>query len=203
MKINVTHTSEGWRPPKAASDFPAIYTIHIEGYSESQKTMDASLATVGTHEAEEYTAKSGKTYWRSIEPENVPGATEKVSKADPAKQESIEWQACLKAAVETVHDYNSLAQISSDYKLPSLADYKKQIVEAVVTFTQTLEKKPDRIPDRLPTSLEVGEDNPNSLVTEVGETITDMGDYGKVSFDEPPIESRVPEGEIDINELPF
>lgn len=80
MKINVTAVGEPWKPNPEADP---LYTINVEGMGEPQKTYDAALAAVGEHEAEKYTAKSGKDYWRS--PKAFRGSTGKSFKADPEK----------------------------------------------------------------------------------------------------------------------
>jgi len=153
MTINVTSVGEGW---KATPTSDPLFTITVEGQSEPQKTYDAELAKVGTHEAESYQSKTGKTYWRkpgssgSYRPQQA-----KVFKADPEKQESIEWQACLKAAVETIHNYHA---IYGDGTRPDLAKYKAEIVNCLVTFTQAIDHKPTQpvaVPEPLPTDEEV------------------------------------------------
>ncbi len=197
MKVQVTHVSEGWKPNDAGPNFKLIYTIHLDGYSEPQKTQDETLAVLGNHDAEQYVAKSGKPYWRTIgsgqivlhQGSSAPQSTDNRYKADPVKQESIEWQACLKAAVETVHAWNQLASLQDkDWSVPTLPDYKKQIVEAVVTFTQTIEKKPDTI----------------TPAYEATETMVDQGDYAQVSLEElPPVEAYEGMEEVDLNSIPF
>ena len=141
MKIKVTHVGDAWQP---SPDADPLYTIHIEGNGEPQRTYDAALAVVGTHEAEYFKSKKGKVYWRTPKPkEEQASSGAREFKADPIKQESIEWQACLKAAVEVVRDYNTL--YFDEKSKPSLADYKKQVVDAVVTFTQTIKHKPESL----------------------------------------------------------
>ena len=73
-------------------------------------------------------------------------AGQKEFKADPIKQDSIEWQACLKAAVETVRDYNALASLNkSDYKVPTLIEYKEEVYNTLVTYKATINAKPDKL----------------------------------------------------------
>lgn len=167
MRVNITKVLPKPWVPTDKPDADPLYTIHIEGQGEPQKTYDPALTTQGWHEAETFKSKSGKEYWRTPkENNNLPTATGQVQyKADPDKQTSIEWQACLKAAVETVSNYYSLAGELPD----SLEDYKRDIVNAVVTFTKTIQLKPDEV------------------VREAPETMTDQGDYAQV--DQPPIES--------------
>lgn len=60
-------------------------------------------------------------------------------KADPLKQSSIEWQASIKAAVDTVKDFHVLSGI----KPTKLTEYKRLIAETAITYANTVEKKPD------------------------------------------------------------
>lgn len=88
------------------------------------------------------------------------GAAPREFKADPVKQESIEWQNALTNAREAVKDFHTL----SGEKPKDLATYKLDIVNAVITFTQTIEKKPDKpivtapATDNLPTDEEATEE---------------------------------------------
>ncbi len=98
MKINVTHVGSPWRANPQA-DY--LYTIHIEGYGEPQKTFDAELAAEGEHEAEQYQAKaSGKTYWRVPKPLGSSVSRSKPLERSVDQTASIQRQVALKAAVE-------------------------------------------------------------------------------------------------------
>lgn len=115
MKINVTNVGEPWTPPSGGD---ALYTIHVEGVGEPQKTFDKALAVVGEHEAEQYQSKTGKTYYRTPKPSGGyagPRAATgpKEFKADPAKMkqdlslevarnQSIQRQVAVKAAVDLI-----------------------------------------------------------------------------------------------------
>lgn len=116
MKITVTNVGKGWLPPNAQPDADPLYSLVVEGMGEPIKTYDKALAVLGEHEAEEYTAKSGKTYWRlpkarTFPPQFPVKGGVKEFKADPAKMkqefslevarnQSIQRQVALKAAVE-------------------------------------------------------------------------------------------------------
>lgn len=205
-KIKVTYVSKGWKPDNAEANFKPIYTIHIEGEAEPQKTQDPVLAELGTYEAETYPTKSGKTYWRSVETATIMAeARDTQFKADPVKQESIEWQSALKAAVEAVHDYYDLVRWTEDgVVFPTLENYKKEIVNAVVTFTQTIERKPDQLvplPER--TQRDPIDDQTFGNEPMDGDTVGFFDDD-----DEPPIESRVFEEDldddkVDLSDIPF
>jgi hypothetical protein len=84
---------------------------------------------------------------------------ERVFKADPARQSSIEWQASIKAAVDAVRDFYTF----SDVNPTTLEDYKRSIVNTAITFAavvemkpnQTIEPKAEPIGDTLPTEEQV------------------------------------------------
>lgn len=172
MQVEVTSVGTGWKPDNAQADFKPIYTILIKGQAEPQKTQDEALAKVGLHEAETYQTKSGKTYWRTAEA----AKQAKQFVADPIKQESIEWQACLKAAVDAVRDFYGLAGQSPT----NLADYKKDIAEALVTFTQTIKVKPI------------------TFTKEPEEVMVDKGDFAQVEL--PPVEVY---DDVNLDDIPF
>lgn len=99
MKIVVKDVGKGWRPDDKPDADP-MYTISVEGQTEPQKTYDPLLAVVGEHEAEQYTAKSGKNYWRTPKPQKQwSKPQEKVFRADPDTRESIQIQQALIQAV--------------------------------------------------------------------------------------------------------
>jgi hypothetical protein len=64
MRVKVTSVGIPWKPPQDQSADP-LWTINIEGIGEPCKTYDPELAKVGEHEAETFTSKSGKEYWRT------------------------------------------------------------------------------------------------------------------------------------------
>lgn len=141
-KIKVTQASQGW---KARPTSDPLFTIHIEGEGEPQRTFDKELAVVGEHEAEKFTAKNGKEYWRTPKKpggnQELTFRTERQFKADPEKQESIEWQSCLKAATDTVNGYYGLF-FNADNP-PSLEQFKKDVVNTAITYKRTVDIKPD------------------------------------------------------------
>lgn len=63
-KILVKQVGKPWLPPGGKDP---LYSIMLEGYGEPQKTFDVKLAHEGEHEAESFTSKSGKTFWRSVD----------------------------------------------------------------------------------------------------------------------------------------
>lgn len=110
MKVEVTNVSEPWKFNDTADP---LYTIVLKDYGEPVKTYDLELAKLGEHEAEEYTAKSGKTYWRLVKQSKWLGGGTKKFEADPkklqqefslevAKNLSIQRQVSLKACVDLV-----------------------------------------------------------------------------------------------------
>lgn len=125
MKVNVINVGDPWTPPGGST----LYTIHVEGMGEPQRTFDASLAVLGEHEAEEYTSKKGKTYLRVPK---APGSfTPKLKHfaADPKKMQqdlnleikrnqSIQRQVAVKGAVELisvgVRKYSDLTAVYND-----------------------------------------------------------------------------------------
>ncbi len=113
MKIKVTSVGEPW---KATPESDALYTIHIEGHGEPQKTFDAALAVVGEHEAEEYQSKAGKPYWRTPKAsgafQRAAGGVKKFE-ADPKKldqdktltiatNQSIQRQVAYKGVIDLI-----------------------------------------------------------------------------------------------------
>lgn len=102
MKVNITAVGEPWR---AIPESDALYTITIEGMGEPKKTFDSALAIVGEHEAESYTSKAGKEYWRTPKATAYKGSTggTKQFKADPESRNSIEKQKALAEAVNYVN----------------------------------------------------------------------------------------------------
>jgi hypothetical protein len=64
MRVKVTSVGIPWKPPQDQNADP-LWTINIEGIGEPCKTYDPELAKVGEHEAETFTSKSGKEYWRT------------------------------------------------------------------------------------------------------------------------------------------
>lgn len=168
MRVNVINVGSPWR---ANPNMDFLYTLNIEGRGEPIKTFDAALAQLGEHNAEEYTSKSGKQFWRLVKDSQGSPETPAASrefKADPLKQASIEWQSSLARGVETVRDFYTF----NPDKLPKeLADYKKDIVNAAITFAMTVEMKPE---------VKVGEDD----------RVEDAGDHARINQDDlPPLDS--------------
>lgn len=146
MKIKVTQVvGQGW---KADDNADTLYTVHIEGQGEPQKTYDESLARVGEHEAESFVAKSGKTYWRTKRPQMAPRAPYKQSvkefKADKDKMALGQWQTAMNAGRQIVADFYNLKSINPDFAL-SIDDYKRTVVNAAITCASTISIKPGRI----------------------------------------------------------
>ncbi len=82
MNVEVTSVSEPWKFNDTADP---MWTVVLKDHGEPVKTYDAELAKVGSHEAEEYTAKSGKVYWRTIKAKKSFGGGVKKFEADPKK----------------------------------------------------------------------------------------------------------------------
>lgn len=167
-KINVIHVGTAWKPKDNPNADP-LYTIHIEGMGEPQKTFDASLAVLGEHEAESFPSKGGKTYWRT--PKKQWTKRDEQFKADPDSRESIEWQTSLKAAVEVVRDYHMTTGPGSI----DLKEYCKLVDKAAVHFKNLINVKP--------TSVTTDE--------EIEDTPEDAGDFAKINpvDDKPPLDS--------------
>ncbi len=144
MKINVTKADEGWLPAGAKD---ALFTIYIEGMGEPQRTYDKALAVVGEHEAEEFTSKSGKKFWRTPRVPNPyqgrGGAKE--FKADPLKQSSIEWQSSIKAAAEIVRDFKTLGgTMSPNPVVTTLDNYTMDVINVAIRIVKVVEMKPEQ-----------------------------------------------------------
>lgn len=103
MKVTVKTVGKGWKPDGAGEDFKPIYTLITLEHSEPIKTQDPALTIPGEHEAESYTAKSGKTYWRTMGATKAYKPQEKVFKADPDSRASIEKQKALAEAVNFIN----------------------------------------------------------------------------------------------------
>ena len=179
MKLIVKTVGAPWKFDDKADP---LWTLTAEGQTEPIRTYDADLAKVGEFDAESYTAKSGKVYWRTIKerPQRSFGAKE--FKADPLKQDSIEWQACLKAAVETVKDFYLMA----DSKPATLDGYAQEVLSVLVTYKNTVNEKPTEIP-------------------EPEEVVRDAGDFAKINPDEPPVENYddLISEEVSLDDIPF
>lgn len=147
MNINITAVQEPWY---ATPGSDPMWTIFIQGQTEPQKTYDKALSVVGSHAAEQYTSKTGKTYWRS--PRDYKPAP-KTPPADPlklkqemtlevAKNLSIQRQVAAKSAIELIvagkRDYADL-QVTFD-DLISLINPKQLDTDRANELNQELDQ---------------------------------------------------------------
>lgn len=174
MKITVTEVGDPWKPNDAADP---MWTIHIAGFGEPQRTYDPLLATKGEHEAEVFKAKnSGKEYWRTpkgsqpaqaTQAQTTGGATPTKSyTADPkklkqefalevAKNQSIQRQVALKACVELIC-----------YGKREYAELADTFHEAMGLLYPGYKKTDGEVPP-----------------AEDGETMVDQGDFAKTTHE--------------------
>jgi hypothetical protein len=111
----------------------------------SRKPSSPLLSGPTWGELEERKSQKGNIYKKftvkpSPDQQGSPRGSERVYKADPEKQASIEWQASVKAGVEAVRDFYTF----SGEKPESLEAYKRDIVNTAITFGKTIEKKPEQ-----------------------------------------------------------
>ena len=149
----ITEAKQSWQSPDGKVTIWEVKTTD----DKTLQTMSNAIATVGfSGEVELYTNDKGKQYLRQPQKGNIPKPVQqKIFKADPERQSSIEWQSAIKSAVDAVHNWHSL--YGNDKDKPELIDYKHQIVEAAITFAAVIEKQPKKNPDPEPTPEEVEE----------------------------------------------
>lgn len=182
MTITVTKADIIWQ----AGD-RTIWQLQA-GDGASYKTYSKIIAGLGTFEVETYD-KNGDTFVRQLKPDEkrflpqgapAPSQTAREPfKADPEKQVSIEWQSSIGSAVEAVRDWHMLYQpmiASGDVlpgaHLPTLDEYKNQIVNTAITFAQTVSMRPSE-----PIEAPAPQDR--------DEIIIDLGDHARAEYDDP------------------
>lgn len=116
----------------ATDDFERVYM-----FSKPENVPSEGTELDGTIEPD----RQGKQkFTKTKQPFGGTPSGTKEFKADPVKQESIEWQACLKASVDTIRDWHQ--QYGNDPV--TLPEYKRDVIECLVTYTQAIQKKPTK-----------------------------------------------------------
>jgi hypothetical protein len=163
MIIKVNGAKIAWSSPDKQR---TIYDLTLDNGSKMQTYSD-KIAEGGEFDVEVY-QKGANSFVRQLPKEQTTlDAPERKFVADPLKQSSIEWQSSLARGVEAVRDYYTF---KPDELPKNLMDYKKDIVNAAITFAMTVEMKPE---------VKVGEDD----------TIEDAGDHARINQEEVPIEN--------------
>ena len=108
MNVTVTHVSDPW---KFNEDSDPMWTVVLKDRGEPVKTYDSGLAQLGEHDAEEYTSKTGKVYWRLVKKKSFGGVKEFKADKDKMKQDltlatatnhSIQRQVAYKGVIDLV-----------------------------------------------------------------------------------------------------